>query len=44
MSRPEPINLSTEEGEAIMARLSVYAPNIGTDLRNRHWAFDALRS
>jgi transposase len=27
MSRPEPINLSTEEGEAIMARLSVYAPN-----------------
>lgn len=26
MSRPEPINLSTDEGEAIIARLSVYAP------------------
>lgn len=26
MSRPEPINLSAEEGEAIIARLSVYAP------------------
>jgi transposase len=26
MSRPEPINLSIEEGEAIIARLSVYAP------------------
>ncbi len=26
MSRPEPINLSVEEGEAIIARLSVYAP------------------
>jgi hypothetical protein len=26
MSRPEPITLSAEEGEAIIARLSVYAP------------------
>lgn len=26
MNRPEPINLSAEEGEAIIARLSVYAP------------------
>lgn len=26
MSRPEPINLSAEEGEAIIARLSIYAP------------------
>jgi hypothetical protein len=26
MSRPEPIKLSAEEGEAIIARLSVYAP------------------
>ena len=26
MSRPEPINLSAEEGEAIIARLSLYAP------------------
>jgi transposase len=26
MSRPEPINLSAAEGEAIIARLSVYAP------------------
>ena len=26
MKRPEPIHLSTEEGEAIIARLSVYAP------------------
>lgn len=27
MKRPEPIHLSTEEGEAIIARLSVYAPS-----------------
>src|SRR5688572_7895397 len=26
MKRPEPIHLSAEEGEAIIARLSVYAP------------------
>ena len=26
MNCPEPINLSAEEGEAIIARLSVYAP------------------
>jgi hypothetical protein len=27
MSRPERITLSAEEGEAILARLSVYAPS-----------------
>ena len=26
MTRPEPIHLSAEDGEAIIARLSVYAP------------------